>query len=77
MYSLSELLRSIEDDFDDVVRECGIRVIEKVKLRNAIRSISPGQVIVDKEETTAILAMEQKLHSLIETLSIIAEAEQS
>eukprot|EP01083_Nonionella_stella_P252300 869467_1 len=48
-----DLLRSMEDDFDEVIQACGINIIDKVKLRNVIRSLA--QVIVDKEETSAIL----------------------
>ena len=36
---ISELLRSIEEDFNDVTKECGIKGIEKVKLRAAIRNL--------------------------------------
>eukprot|EP01084_Bolivina_argentea_P301014 519188_1 len=71
-----DLLRAIEYDLDDVCKECGINVIQKVKLRKAINDLNSNKIIVDTQETKAILQMERKLKTLQNSIITIDDTKQ-
>eukprot|EP01084_Bolivina_argentea_P082681 149699_1 len=70
------LLRAIEHDLDEVCKECGINVIQKVKLRKAMNDLNSNKIIIDTQETKAMLQMESKLKSLQNSIITIDDTKQ-
>eukprot|EP01084_Bolivina_argentea_P261994 442942_1 len=68
-------LKAMNDYFDAAVDECNINnVIQKIQLKAIINKLS--QAVVDKDEITAILEMDNKIKTMTDTMKIIQNTTQ-
>ena len=77
IYIYSDDLKSIGDDLDDVVTACKIDVIQKVKLKKALRSLpNLPPIIIDKEETMAISQIQKKIQLIQDSIDLVGVTSQ-
>eukprot|EP01083_Nonionella_stella_P272653 924705_1 len=72
-------LKEIEpDDFSEIAKDCGIKAVEKVKLKTALKALKPQQdlpsVIIDKEERLAFAKMYTKIKSIQNAMNLLDDA---
>ena len=79
----SDDLRAIKPDsseLDELAQLCNIGITQKIKLRKALKSLSQSSyspIIIDKEETEAIIQMTNKLKSMENAIKLVADTQKS
>eukprot|EP01084_Bolivina_argentea_P023865 44572_1 len=70
-------LKEIEmEDISDICKECGIKTVQKVKLKAAIKHsqiLDLPPVIIDKQERLALTQMTNKIKDIEEIIALISE----
>eukprot|EP01083_Nonionella_stella_P076028 206979_1 len=72
-------LKEIEpDDFNEIAKDCGIKALEKVKLKTALKALKLQHdlppVIIAKEERLAFTTMDEKIKSIQNAMDLLHAA---
>eukprot|EP01084_Bolivina_argentea_P039342 72703_1 len=72
-----EMLESIEEEFDTLVKEMNLTTVQRIKLKAIIKNLPTKHTVTDKEETDAIMTMQRKVTLIQNAINLVADTKQN